>query len=412
MTGILLQAAPLLDRATAAASTTTASAAALMRAAGETVPWYEKALRAGLDEMAQFLGTHLVSGLLPAFLIAGAIAIFMAKERIIALMGPKASPWIAYPVASVSGALLTVCSCGVIPIFTGILQQGAGLGPATTFLFASPAINLISLVYTGNLMGPAFLWGRVVAVLFAAVLIGIAMQALFGSRPAMPAVEPVIMVDDDDPQRTGAQDFAFFALLVGIMLTSTGILDPLLANVPLGTSIGLEAETARSVHTLLSKIVLLIPELFLLVWMCRRWFLRSEIKLWLKKSWSLLVMIFPTVMLGIFISGCLAALIRPSDFLDNFDSNTLPANLIASVIGSLSYFGTIVGVNIVDTLSRLGMHNGPAMALLLSGPAVSLPSVLAMMPIMGRKRAAAYLALCIAVSAACGLVFGLAFPKR
>ena len=157
----------------------------------------------GFEEAGKFIGTHLISGMLPAFFIAGAIAIFLDKNRITRLMGAKANPFIAYPVAALSGGILTVCSCGVIPIFTSIMQQGAGVGPAFTFLMSAPAVNLIALSYTWTLLGGQFLIGRAVAVLFCSICIGLCMRLCFPDQVYEQPKSKYVVVEEETTYTDG-----------------------------------------------------------------------------------------------------------------------------------------------------------------------------------------------------------------
>jgi uncharacterized membrane protein YraQ (UPF0718 family) len=352
----------------------------------------------GIAEAGKFLGTHLLSGMIPAFFIAGAISIFLDKQRITRLMGADANPLVSYPVAAASGGILTVCSCGVIPIFTSILQQGAGIGPAFTFLFSSPAVNLIALSYTYTLMGEHFLIGRTVAVVLSSILIGLLMRAFFGKGASeLPPADVVVMPDDD---HSDGELLCFFALLVVFMILATGVLDKYVFSFLAYINIK---------GTILPRVTALAVVLLAIVAFTAKYFTRGEIRLWLKKSYDLFVMIFPKVFLGIFICGCLAAFLPLTDYMAYFESNDVLGNLVAAVIGAVMYFGTIVGVTIVTTLKDFGMHGGPAMTLLLSGPAVSLPSVIALVPIVGAKKAFTFLAVVVIISALSGFVFGLTF---
>ncbi|HOT27787.1 MAG TPA: permease [Candidatus Ozemobacteraceae bacterium] len=360
----------------------------------------------GLEEVGRFLGTHLISGMIPAFFIAGAIAVFLDKQRITRLMGPQAPAWVSYPIASFAGAILTVCSCGVIPIFTGILQQGAGIGPAFTFLFSSPAVNLIALTYTTTFLGLGFTAARIVAVIASSIAIGLVMRLLFREPP--PLAVPTLAMAEEESDRTDGQTLIVFLLLLLIMLTSTGIFDrhlrpdPVAINSPMLTS-----SMIRALDFLLSKLLVIFFEIAILAGALWKWFRPDEVKQWLKKSWSLFVMIFPTVLLGIFISGLLAALVPLTRYMSLFSVNSIESNLLASLIGSLMYFGTIVGVNIVATLVHFGMHTGPALTLILSGPAVSLPSVLALQAVVGRKKAVVFLLLVMLFTALSGYLYGM-----
>jgi len=353
----------------------------------------------GLAEAGKFLGTHLISGMVPAFFIAGAIAIFLDKQRITKLMGANANPFIAYPVAAFSGGVLTVCSCGVIPIFSGILQQGAGIGPAFTFLMSSPAVNLIALSYTYTLLGTKFMVGRAVLVMLCSIGVGLGMRLLFGETPKNEEPSDVIIVEEDS-DRSDLQLLAFFAVLVLIMVTATGVTDPLILKV---------SALFNYDGLLLPRVLTMVLQIVILAIICARWFYRSEIVLWLKKSYSLFMLIFPKVLGGIFLAGILTALFPLTDYMKFFDTNSIEGNVVASLLGALMYFGTIVGVTIVSTLKDFGMHPGPALTLLLSGPAVSLPSVLALAPIVGAKKAAGFLGLVILFSALSGFIFGATF---
>lgn len=351
----------------------------------------------GLAESAKFIGTHLISGMIPAFFIAGAIAIFIDKQRITRLMGANANPWVAYPVAAFSGGILTVCSCGVIPIFTGVMQQGAGIGPAFTFLMASPAVNLIAISYTYTLLGTKFMVWRAVTVMLSAIGIGMCMKLVF--REASKEEEPsgVVFVEEDS-DRKDWQLLIFFIILVLISITATGTLDSIIQNA---------AGNAESM--LLPRLIVVGAEILLLVFLTLRWFHRDEIILWLKKSKSLFILIFPKILGGIFLCGILVAVFPLTSYMKFFDTNSVEGNLVASIFGALMYFGTIVGVTVVSTLKDFGMHPGPALTLLLSGPAVSLPSILALVPIVGAKKATAFLSLVVIFSALSGFIFGMTF---
>lgn len=375
----------------------------------EWITWLKAScLWPGIEEVGRFVGTHLISGMIPAFFIAGAIGVFLDKQRITKLMGPDAPTFVAYPLASFAGAILTVCSCGVIPIFTGILQQGAGIGPAFTFLFSAPAVNLIALMYTTTYMGAGFTIARIVSVFIVSIVIGMLMRLVFREPPPQPVIT-VQMVEDENG-RTDGQTLIFFLLLLLITLTSTGIFDRYLkpdsiaVNSPM-----LTAHMIKSLDFLLSKILLILFEISILALALWRWFHPDEVKQWLKKSWSLFVMIFPKVLLGIFISGLLAALVPLTRYMSLFSDNSLQANLLAGLIGSLMYFGTIVGVNIVATLVHFGMDTGPALTLILSGPAISLPSVLALQAIVGKMKAFTFLFFVIILTALSGYIYGLIY---
>ena len=352
----------------------------------------------GFAEAGKFIGEHLISGMIPAFFIAGAIAIFIDKDRITKYMGAKANPLISYPVAALSGGILTVCSCGVIPIFTSILQQGAGIGPAFTFLMSAPAVNLIALSYTGTLLGKDFFIGRTIAVFFSAIGIGMCMRFFFPDQIYEPTKSKYVIVEEEH-NYTDSQLILFFIILVSIMLTTTGIIDKY--TVMATSLIGITSNFYSRITTVVLEIIILS------LWSYKI-FDKYEIKLWIKKSYQLFIMIFPKVLAGIFVCGIIGKLFMNElyRFLTFFENNTLLSNFVSSFLGALMYFGTIVGVTIVMTLKNFGMHSGPSLTLLLSGPAVSLPSILALVPIVGKKKAFVFLCFVIVFSAFCGFIFG------
>jgi len=248
---------------------------------------------------------------------------------------------------------------------------------------------------------------RAVSVMVCAIFVGVAMRAIFGEEEQVVGVSPVMVVEDEG--RTDRQQVAFFVMLVLVMATSTGFLDSLLNWIPLQAALipAVGPDRAGPLARVVWKLGLIAVEIGVLVVMLRRWFQRAEIEIWLKKSWSLFERIFPKVLLGIFISGVLAALFPLVRFMSWFDTNTPQSNLMVAFIGAMMYFGTIVGVNIVATMHRFGMHLGPALTLLLAGPAVSLPEVLALVPLVGARKAVTYLALVICSAATCGYLFGM-----
>jgi uncharacterized membrane protein YraQ (UPF0718 family) len=209
-----------------------------------------------------------------------------------------------------------------------------------------------------------------------------------------------VMMMEEDGERTDAQLSVFFLLLVIIMITSTGVID---------SPVQYAAQRLGISGNIMPRLLCILGELLLLALVMRKWFYRSEVILWLKKSKDLFWLIFPKVLGGIFLCGIIAVAFPLTSFMAFFDSNSIEGNFVASVLGSLMYFGTIVGVTIVSTLKDFGMHPGPAMTLLLSAPAVSLPSVLALVPIVGAKKSAFFLILVIVFSAFSGLIFGATF---
>ncbi len=365
--------------------------------------WLVLSSHAGATSLIEFLATHLVSAMVPAFFLASAISTFFSKETIILTIGKKANPLVSYPIAAFAGAILTVCSCGVLPIFMSLLQSGAGIGPAITFLYASPAINLISIIYTWKIL-PGMLWARIFAVAFSAIFIGLIMQKLFANiADEFEHEEPEIKKSKRKPWQEGL----FFLVLVLVMLTSTDLFQGLTSKViPAEWFAARGSEMSVKTAEFSGKMLFVALEILAVIIILRSWFSWDETRKWLKRTWRQGGEILPMVILGVFFSGFLGGTSSIVSRLDMVADNSLTSNLISSFIGAMLYFGSIVGVNVVDLFMRWGMHAGPALALLLAGPSISLPSVMALTPIMGKKRTFAFLFLVVIFSAAMGMLFG------
>lgn len=365
--------------------------------------WLILSSHSGATALIEFIASHLVSAMVPAFFLAAAISTFFSKETIILAIGKKSNPLFSYPLAAFSGAILTVCSCGVLPIFMSLLQSGAGIGPAVTFLFASPAINLISIIYTWKII-PSMLWARIIAVAVCSILIGFMMDKIFKNVSSEYESEELKIKPS---KRRAWQEGLFFLLLVLIMLTSTdlfsGITDKLVsADYFASRGADVAAQTAR----LTGKLLALGFEILLVIVALRQWFTWDDTRKWLKRTGRQARSIMPMVILGVFFSGFLGGTSALISSLGALADNSLVSNFIASFVGAILYFGSIVGVNVVELFMRWGMHHGPALALMLAGPSISLPSVLALAPIMGKARTAVYLALVVIFTTISGLIFG------
>ena len=365
--------------------------------------WLILSSHSGATSLIDFLATHLVSAMVPAFFLASAISTFFSKETIILTIGKKANPMLSYPIAAFAGAILTVCSCGVLPIFMSLLQSGAGIGPAITFLYASPAINLISIIYTWKII-PAMLWARIFAVAFCGIFIGLIMQKLFANiEDEFVHEDPVIKKSKRKPWQEGL----FFMVLVLVMLTSTDLFQGITSKViPADWFAARGPELSVKTAEFAGKMLFLMIEVIGVIFILWRWFTWDETRKWLKRTGRQAKQILPMVVLGIFFSGFLGGTSSIVSRLEMVGDNSITSNLISSMIGAMLYFGSIVGVNVVDLFMRWGMHIGPALALLLAGPSISLPSVMALTPIMGKKRTFAFLFLVVIFSATMGILFG------
>ena len=335
-------------------------------------------LRGGLYGLTEYLSLHVVGCLVPALFIAGAISAFASQTTILKYFGPQAKKPVAYAVGSISGTVLAVCSCTVLPLFGGIYKRGAGLGPAIAFLYSGPAINILAIVYTANILGFELGVARAVGAIAFSVGIGLAMAFIFRKDEAKKFQAAAFATSECgvDPRKPW-QYVVFFGVLLAILLTAANRL-----WLPLG---------------------ILGAVLGIVLW---RWFTSAELKNWLSETAFFLKKIIPWLLIGVFIAGILGVVIPPEGMAKLMGGNTLLGNFIASFGGALMYIATLTEVPIIKTFLNLGMGNGPALALLLAGPALSLPAMLALRGIMGGKKTLVYVALVVAAATVTGLIFG------
>ncbi len=343
---------------------------------------WQTILLGGWQALIDYVWHHTFTCLIPAFFIAGGIAAFVSKESVMKYFGPQANKVLSYSVASISGAILAVCSCTVLPLFAGIYRRGAGLGPAIAFLYSGPAINVLAIVYTAQLLGFDLGLARAFfAVLFAAV-IGLLMAIIHHKEEKTKRANASEKVFLSDGKGTDFQRLTFLFVLIAILLTATSRL----ANGLKWPMVGVE--------------------ILLVILMSVFWFERSEVKLWLSETWSLFKLITPVLLTGVFLAGVIKVILPPAWVGRFVGGNTFFGNLVASISGALMYFATLTEVPIIKSLMSLGMGKGPALALLLAGPALSLPSMLALQRIVGTKKMLTYVFLVVVFSTAIGLFFG------
>ncbi len=343
----------------------------------------------GWVTLLDYLAKHVITCLVPAFFIAGAIAAFVKKEAILRYFSPETKKTTSYGIASVSGSVLAVCSCTILPMFAGILKKGSGLGPAITFLYAGPAINILAIVYTAQVLGVDLGIARGVSAVLLSIVIGLVMMWLFPQHDdetakTHAAARRAVMAREEE--RPGWVVITFFALLIGILLVGTSALDLF--------------------YRLLIVYFLSLAVAFLLIY----YFTRDEVTEWGYEIWDLTKKIFPILIIGTFALGVLAYFIPPETFKPFFGENTLLASFLAAVVGTILYMPTLLEVPVIGTtLGYLSgsMAKGPALALLLTGPSVSLPSLLVLYRIMGGKKTLAYAGLVIVFSTLAGFVFGM-----
>ncbi len=335
-------------------------------------------LQGGWNALLEYLSVHVLTCLVPAFFIAGAIAVFISQSAVLRYFGPKAKKLLSYSVASVSGTILAVCSCTVLPLFGGIYKRGAGIGPAVAFLYSGPAINVLAIVYSARILGYDLGAARAIGAIAFAAGIGLIMSLIYRKEESLKdaAVFDALLADPEG--KKWWQQVIFFALLVGILIF------------------------AASKNWIVTGALLVA--LGVLLW---RWFTKGEIGMWMKETLRFVRLIVPWLLVGVFASGIITTFVPQDTVTSWVGGNSLLANFIASFAGALMYFATLTEVPIIKAFMDLGMGKGPVLALLLAGPALSLPNMLIIRSIMGTKKTLTYIALVVIFATVTGYIFGL-----
>jgi len=367
-------------------------------------PRVQGALLEGFWLLKDYARQHVVLCLVPAFFIAGAIGQFVSQGAVLRYLGAKAPRPVAYGVASVSGSILAVCSCTVLPLFASIYRRGAGLGPATAFLYSGPAINVLAMILTARVLGLELGLARAIGAVLFAFVVGLLMAVIFRREEAerqRGGGDPfAAAAAEDQGSRPPWQDALFLGTMVAILV---------LANwgAP-NRAVGLFA-AVHAIHWPLTAALVAA-----LVWMMLRWYRRSELGQWVQASWGFAKQITPLLLGGILVSGWLMgrpgtdAGLVPSRWISaTVGDNTLVANLLSSVVGALMYFATLTEVPILQTLLGSGMGKGPALTLLLAGPALSLPNMIVIGSYLGVRKTGAYVALVVVMATLTGWLYGV-----
>ena len=339
-------------------------------------------ITAGLTLVKEYARLHVLTCLVPAFFIAGTIAVYVKKDAIVGLLGPTAKKYIAYPVAGISGGILAVCSCTVLPLFTGIYTRGAGIGPAIAFLFTGPAINVTAILLTGNVLGWDFAVGRLLAAFVISVIAGMIMAFAFQEHDEGNAKSGFVPGLGDNVGYSNGSILTFFAMQLAVLIVF-GLAIPVVAK---WISIG----------------VLVVG----IVGMAVLKFHKEHNMEWLSETWGLTKKILPYLFIGVFLAGIIEVVV-PQEFVSGVvGSNTIVSNFAASLFGAVMYFATLTEVPIIQKLMTLGMGRGPALTLLLTGNALSLPSIIVLVKIMGGRKTAVYVGSVVTLSALVGMAFG------
>lgn len=417
---------------------------------------FTTAVEATLDLARWYAREHVILCLLPAFFIAGVIAVFVSQGAVVGYFGANAKKWLSYTVAALSGGILAVCSCTILPLFTSIYKRGAGLGPAIAFLYSGPAISILSIILTAHILGLEMGVARVVGAIGFSVIIGLAMSFIF--RKEEKAKKEAQMNIAAPPERRPVWQTAvhFFTLVLILVFANWGapaasdgglwlgiftykwyitaalalllcwslvrILELSLVHVSLG--VGATAVSALLANLFIdnAKLVPLVPmvvavtALSVILLLDRR---NAENREWALASWGFAKQILPLLAVGVLIAGFLLgsthddtsiAGIVPNSWIEwAVGGNSLLSNFFASFVGAFMYFATLTEVPIVQGLLASGMGKGPALALLLAGPSLSLPNMLVIRGVLGTKKTVVYVALVIIMATVSGYAYGNIF---
>ena len=382
---------------------------------------------------------HVLLCLIPAFFIAGAISVFVSQGAVMKYLGAKAKKVLAYGVAAVSGTILAVCSCTVLPLFAGIYRMGAGLGPACAFLYSGPAINVLAIVMTARILGTEMGIARAVGAILFSVVIGLAMHVIFRKEEAERQVIQMAMLEEE-VKRPLWQNALYFASMVAILVfanwgapqTDSGLWAAIFGAKWMLTSafsVALGVMLVRWFDVKLWKVgTAAIPVVLLAVFFPGQPLLAftagviglsaftstddGEVGDWFASSWGFAKQILPLLLFGVLIAGALLGRVGnegliPSEWVASaVGGNSFMANFFASFAGAFMYFATLTEVPILQGLIGSGMGKGPALALLLAGPALSLPNMLVINSIMGVKKTVVFVGLVIVMATFSGLLYG------
>lgn len=405
-------------------------------------PRFDNAVMESLRLAKWYAQEHVLLCLIPAFFIAGAIAVFVSQASVLKYLGARANKLLAYGVASISGTILAVCSCTVLPLFAGIYRMGAGIGPATAFLYSGPAINVLAIILTARILGPELGIARAVGAVSFSVIIGLLMHLIF-RREEMKKVYEQAEMPEPEVNRPLWQNVIYFASMVGILVFANWG-KPAVAGGLWGT-----VYSAKWIITSLFSVLLGFT---LVAWFSVAWWKvllvgipatvaalvfsgrplipftvgmiglsmilstsKGDAGEWLGSTWTYAKQIMPLLFFGVLVAGALLGRpghegLIPSEWVaKSVGGNSFGANFFASVAGAFMYFATLTEVPVVQGLLGSGMGKGPALALLLAGPALSLPSMLVIRSVMGTKKTLVFVSLVVIMATIAGMLYGAFF---
>ncbi|MFP4656788.1 MAG: permease [Candidatus Woesearchaeota archaeon] len=341
--------------------------------------WFNNSIVSGVILLSEYAKEHVLTCLVPALFIAGAIGVFIKKDKVLKYLGSQAKKHVSYGIASVSGAILAVCSCTILPLFAGIRKRGAGLGPAITFLFSGPAINIAAIFLTMNVLGLQIGIARIIFAISFSILLGLSMSLIFREKTEK---GKLFIQHEDGAKVSGKVTFLFFAMMVGILVVN-------------GLQMGMTLK-----YSLMGVLTLVVIAIVIFK------FAKEVRDQWLEETWGISKLILPLLFAGVFVAGFIMPLLPETTITNIVGQNTVLGNMVASIFGAFMYFSTLTEIPILQALIAKGMHSGPALALLLAGPSLSLPNMLVVKGVLGTKKTAVYVALVVIYSTIGGLLFG------
>jgi uncharacterized protein len=403
---------------------------------------FDNALLEAFQLVKWYAQEHVLLCLVPAFFIAGAIGVFVSQTSVMKYLGPKANKILAYGVASVSGTILAVCSCTILPLFSGIYKMGAGLGPASAFLYSGPAINVLAIVLTARILGPEMGIARAVGAVLLSIIIGALMAFTFRKEESAKLAIQMAM-PEEEVKRSLWQTSLYFAAMIGVLVfanwgrpqETTGAWAAIFAakwqiTAAFAAALGLilvfwfQVRAWKVGLTAIPVIALafLFPDQPIIAFTAGFLGLsaftstdKGEAGDWFASSWTFAKQILPLLLFGVLVAGLLLGRVGhegliPSEWVAGaVGGNSFMANFFASFAGAFMYFATLTEVPILQGLMENGMGKGPALALLLAGPALSLPSMLVINTVLGFKKTFVFVSLVIVLSTFCGMLYGIVF---
>jgi len=407
-------------------------------------PKIQEAIQEAFRLLQWYARNHTLACVVPALFIAGAIITFLSQNSVMRYLGPRSNPVLAYAVASVAGCVLAVCSCSVLPMFAGIYNLGAGLGPATAFLYSGPGINILAIFLSARVLGFSIGAGRFIGAVTFSVVIGLLMATVFRRGEQAKAQAAMQMPEAEKPRRHIGKTAVFLASMM-LFLVFSDWYNP--GNVTVQTTDGnsfkavvihetkdairfqLEQDLNQSMSgdkITLSKSdiaqmqeqktwVIAIHHIkwylaglmgLLVALMARQWFEKDELREWMHNTWEFTKLLVPLLFGGVFVVGFVSTLLPEKQVAQWVGDNSLRSNLVASVIGAFWYFATLTEIPITQALMKLGMHKGPVLALLLAGPALSLPNILVIRKVIGNSKTIVFVLLVVVMSTIVGMFFG------